>query len=87
MRRKKQVEEAEKVVIVYATTEEAVEAFKAMLTERRVLTTMKMKEVIDLCQSDPRFNALKSPGEKKQALAEYQVSGLDIMIVGDRMRM
>ena len=85
--RKKQVEEEEKVVIVYATTEEAVEAFKAMLTERRVLTTMKMKEVIDLCQSDPRFNALKSPGEKKQALAEYQVSGLDIMTVGDRMRM
>ena len=71
--RKKQVEEEEKVVIVYATQEEAVEAFKSMLTERRVLTTMKMKEVIDLCQSDPRFNALKSGGEKKQALAEYQV--------------
>jgi hypothetical protein len=34
---------------------------------------MKMKEVQDLCQSDPRFNALKSGGEKKQALAEYQV--------------
>ena len=39
----------------------------------QVLTTMKMKEVQDLCQSDPRFNALKSGGEKKQALAEYQV--------------
>jgi hypothetical protein len=34
---------------------------------------MKMKEVQDLCQSDPRWNALKTAGDKKQALAEYQV--------------
>ena len=44
-----------------------------LMTTLQVLTTMKMKEVQDLCQSDPRFNALKSGGEKKQALAEYQV--------------
>lgn len=38
--RKKQVEEDEpKPVIVYATLEEAVDAFKAMLTERKVCTT------------------------------------------------
>jgi pre-mRNA-processing factor 40 len=32
-----------------------------------------MKEVQDLCQHDARWEALKSQGEKKQALAEYQV--------------
>ena len=34
---------------------------------------MKMKEVIELCQADIRYSALKTGGEKKQALAEYQV--------------
>ena len=35
--------------------------------------TMKMKEVDSLCMSDPRFKSLRNVGEKKQALAEYQV--------------
>ena len=39
----------------------------------QILTTMKMKEVTDLCQNDVRFRALRSAGERKQALAEYQV--------------
>ena len=34
---------------------------------------MKMKEVVDLCQSDIRFRALKTAGERKQAFAEFQV--------------
>jgi hypothetical protein len=61
-------------VPVYATREEAIEAFKAMLEACDVSAAMKMKEVVDLCQDDPRFNALKTAGEKKQALAEYQVT-------------
>ena len=35
--------------------------------------TAKMREVQDLCQADVRWDALKTMGEKKQALAEYQV--------------
>ena len=58
---------------VYATHADAVDAFKAMLEEHDVTAVMKMKEVTDLCQKDVRFNALKGGGEKKQALAEYQV--------------
>eukprot|EP00128_Syssomonas_multiformis_P015575 Colp12_sorted_trinity150504_noHs@4141 len=37
-----------------------------------------MKEVQDLCQHDVRWEALKSQGEKKQALAEYQTKRLKI---------
>ena len=58
---------------VYATHADAVDAFKTMLEEHDVTAVMKMKEVVDLCQKDVRFNALKGGGEKKQALAEYQV--------------
>ena len=42
---------------------------------------MKMKEVIELCQADVRYSALKTGGEKKQALAEYQVRYGSIWIV------
>ena len=34
---------------------------------------MKMKEVTDICHTDVRYKALKTAGERKQALAEYQV--------------
>lgn len=59
--------------IVYASQAEAAEAFKELLASMKVSTIAKMKEVQDLCQHDPRWEALKSQGEKKQALAEYQV--------------
>jgi hypothetical protein len=49
------------------------EAFKALLTEKKISTSLKFKEVVELCQDDVRFGALKTAGEKKQALAEYQV--------------
>ena len=39
----------------------------------KVQATMKMKEVVDLCQGDIRFRALKTAGERKQAFAEFQV--------------
>jgi hypothetical protein len=58
---------------VYATQAEAVEAFKQLLADCKVSAVAKMKEVMDLCQQDPRWEALRTQGEKKQALAEYQV--------------
>jgi hypothetical protein len=60
--------------VVYATHEAAVEAFKELLAAKRVSITAKVKEMQDLCADDPRWDALKSMGDKKQALAEYQVS-------------
>ncbi len=62
--------------VVYATPAEAAEAFKELLSDMKVTSIAKMKEVQDLCQQDPRWEALKSQGEKKQALAEYQVRTL-----------
>lgn len=59
--------------IQYGSAAEAAEAFKDLLAEMKVSTIAKMKEVQDLCQHDARWEALKSQGEKKQALAEYQV--------------
>lgn len=59
--------------VVYASATEAAEAFSQLLIDMKVSTTAKMREVQDLCLLDPRWDALKSQGEKKQALAEYQV--------------
>jgi hypothetical protein len=61
------------VVIEYATPAEALEAFNALLDDKKVSSTARTKEVKDLCQDDPRWNALKSSGERNQAVAEYQV--------------
>lgn len=59
--------------VEYASPAEAAEAFKEMLQACGVSTTAKMREVMDLCAADPRWEAVKSQGEKKQCLAEYQV--------------
>lgn len=60
--------------VQYASAAEAAEAFKDMLAEKKISTIAKMREVQELCQSDERWDALKTQGEKKQALAEYQVT-------------
>ncbi len=59
--------------VTYASQAEAAEAFKELLAHKNISTIAKMKEVQDLCQSDPRWEALRTMGERKQALAEYQV--------------
>lgn len=61
--------------IVYASHAEALEAFHEILNSKKVSANAKMKEVLDLCQNDPRWDSLKilSQGDKKQGLAEYQV--------------
>lgn len=58
--------------ITYATPEAAVEAFRSLLDEFQVTSSMKYKEVQELCSHDQRWNALKTSGEKKQNLAEFQ---------------
>lgn len=63
-----------KVIPTYATAAEAFEAFKELLQSKNVSATAKMKEAQELCQNDPRWEALRTQGEKKQALAEYQVN-------------
>lgn len=63
-----------KTVIKYASHSDAIAAFNDMLTNKKITSSAKMKEVIDICQNDPRWNALPSQGEKKQTIAEYQVS-------------
>ncbi len=61
------------VITSYASVAEAHEAFMDLLTMFKVSTSAKWKEVQDMCQTDPRWDALKSQGEKKQCLAEFQV--------------
>ena len=61
---------------MYATIAEAMDAFKELLTHKNISTIAKMKEVQDICQQDPRWDALKTMGERKQALAEYQVRAI-----------
>ena len=68
------------VPVVYKTPEEAEAAFKELLTEHNISAVMKMKEVQDLCSSDPRWNALKTAGERKQGLAVYQVLPFQLYI-------
>jgi hypothetical protein len=60
----------------YSSPEEAAEAFQDLLRSKNVNATMKLKEVQDLCSKDPRWEALKTQGEKRQALAEYQVGNI-----------
>lgn len=57
----------------YATREEALDAFNAVLNDKHISSSMKFKEVQDLCQDDVRWNALTTSGDRRQALAEYQV--------------
>lgn len=66
------------VLPTYASYADAAEAFKDLLYEKKVSTVAKMKEAQDICQIDVRWEALKSVGEKKQALAEYQVSFINL---------
>ena len=62
----------EVTIPVFATREEAVVAFKALLEEKKVSVTANIRTVTEACQSDGRWFALKTTGERKQALTEYQ---------------
>ena len=71
---------------VYATKEEAKNAFMSLLEDKNVLPTMKMNQVIELCQKDPRWSAFKNIGEKKQELAEYQTKKLKLEKENQRVK-
>lgn len=59
----------------YASAQEAMDAFKEMLARRNIASNAGFKVVQDLCRDDVVWeHALKTQGEKRQALAEYQVS-------------
>jgi hypothetical protein len=60
-------------ILTFATAVEAQDSFKDMLAYFKISTTAKLKEVQDLCQTDPRWEVIKSQGDRKQCLAEYQV--------------
>ena len=60
------------VIPTFATKAEAVAAFKALLEEKKVSVTASIRIVTETCQSDGRWFALKTSGERKQALTEYQ---------------
>mmetsp|Transcript_10007 Transcript_10007/g.8958 ORF Transcript_10007/g.8958 Transcript_10007/m.8958 type:complete len:896 (-) Transcript_10007:86-2773(-) len=62
----------------YATHAQAVDAFMALLTEKKISSTAKSKEVKEICQDDIRWNALKTTGERNQYLAEYQTKKLKL---------
>jgi FF domain len=66
------------VAVNYATTAEATEAFYELLDEKKISAVARNKDIKDLCQDDPRWNALKSSGERNQAIAEYQTKKLKI---------
>lgn len=55
----------------WKTQEERRTAFKDLLEDKGVKSTMKWEEALKLIQDDRRFNALNSNGERKQVFAEY----------------
>lgn len=55
----------------YATTSEAKDAFKALLTDASVASGMSWDETMRLIVGDRRYGALKSLGEKKAAFNEF----------------
>mmetsp|Transcript_21153 Transcript_21153/g.39761 ORF Transcript_21153/g.39761 Transcript_21153/m.39761 type:complete len:577 (+) Transcript_21153:51-1781(+) len=55
----------------YKTPEDRRNAFRELLEEKGVKSTMKWEEALKLIQDDRRFNALTAAGERKQSFAEY----------------
>ena len=59
-------------VIEFSSRDDAMAAFRKLLEDKNIPSTMKFKEVQEICSNDNRWNALKTVGERKQTLAEYQ---------------
>lgn len=58
----------------YKTKEDRRNAFKALLLEKGVKSSMKWEEAHKLIKEDNRFNALASAGERKQVFSEFQTA-------------
>ena len=65
--------------------EEAKSAFKKMLAEHGVRASTKWDEVTLRTKSDARFSALRTTGERKQCLNEYQMARAKIEREAKRM--
>eukprot|EP00931_Biecheleriopsis_adriatica_P024176 TRINITY_DN1512_c0_g1_i1.p1 TRINITY_DN1512_c0_g1~~TRINITY_DN1512_c0_g1_i1.p1 ORF type:complete len:568 (-),score=219.40 TRINITY_DN1512_c0_g1_i1:41-1744(-) len=55
----------------WKTPEDRRNAFRQVLEDKGVKSTMKWEEALKLIQDDRRFQALTAAGERKQAFAEY----------------
>ena len=58
--------------LVFNSQEERVGAFLEMLRDMEISSQHKWADVARICGDDPRWTALKTTGQKKQNLSEYQ---------------
>ncbi|XP_050419250.1 pre-mRNA-processing factor 40 homolog A [Patella vulgata] len=58
--------------LVFKNKKEAIEAFKSLLKEREVPSTVPWEQAMKQIINDPRYGALKHLNEKKQAFNEYK---------------
>ncbi|XP_072839249.2 pre-mRNA-processing factor 40 homolog A isoform X1 [Pogona vitticeps] len=72
---KKEEEEAQPVKKTYTwnTKEEAKQAFKELLKEKRVPSSASWEQAMKMIINDPRYSALAKLSEKKQAFNAYKV--------------
>ncbi|XP_063174431.1 pre-mRNA-processing factor 40 homolog A isoform X1 [Candoia aspera] len=72
---KKEEEEAQPVKKTYTwnTKEEAKQAFKELLKEKRVPSNASWEQAMKMIINDPRYSALAKLSEKKQAFNAYKV--------------
>lgn len=70
--KKRKTEKNDDIHFTYNNKEEAVAVFKCLLLEKGIIPNLKWNEVQKMCCVDRRWQALKTIGERKQALAEYQ---------------
>jgi pre-mRNA-processing factor 40 len=70
--KKIKTEQSQDINVVYKNKVEAVSAFKDLLLEKGIVPNLKWNEVQKVCCVDKRWEALRTIGERKQALAEYQ---------------
>ena len=69
---KKRKRESHQSSSIYSSKSEAIAAFKGLLLAKNIQPQTKWNDVLKSCQSDSRWDALDTAGERKQALAEYQ---------------
>ena len=71
-KKRKKSSQSDKNVCTYASKSEAIAAFKGLLLAKNITPNNNWNEVHKLCTDDPRWEALSTIGERRQALAEYQ---------------
>ncbi|XP_017952537.1 pre-mRNA-processing factor 40 homolog A isoform X1 [Xenopus tropicalis] len=69
----KEEEKAPKKVYTWNTKEEAKQAFKELLKEKRVPSNATWEQAMKMIINDPRYSALAKLSEKKQAYNAYKV--------------